>query len=161
MAAALEQEYYIPNESPVQDWQTSKLAVNRFSAEDLNIIVADWHHNSSKTIVLRNNFVYCDLAPNKKSGGHPQATISKRVRGSLSVKSSNEQWKELVHLVYWRYLFEGALIPEGLEISHTSTNQSNLSALIAESHRLNETRKGCHHYRWECPHTYYPCLYEE
>jgi hypothetical protein len=151
-------EYYIPNSSPIQAWTPRAGLVNQFSVGDLDLIVQAW---KDKGVVKQNGEQewMCPLKATKDQG-HPQGTIAKKLRPHLSVTSLAGQWKELVHLVWWRWQNGAALIPADLHISHTDTDQTVLR-LIAESRELNESRKYCHLFGWHtlgrCPHAYYPC----
>lgn len=96
-------------------------------------------------------FWACNLAPTGKDKNR-QGTISRELIGELSVDGwtlkkigEQKQWKESVHLVWWRWENGGALIPAELEISHADADNRVLR-VVAESHEFNESRKWCHYF---------------
>jgi hypothetical protein len=164
-------QYFINGVSPIQNWVpcTDRVA-NQLSANDVNIIVAEWIQMNDLLPVfggmnpaLPPNCLV-ETAGNLTVAGHFQATIPAAVRPLLSIQWPQAQVKMLRHNVVWRWQNGGALIPEGLHISHCHANKHVLN-LVAESPRLNESRKGCHEFGWNqatdangvllCPHRSY------
>lgn len=174
----VDKEYFIYNLSPIQDWEAREDGVNLYSSNDIKSIVNHWaqHDRHFKRIPLSERpdltadeevkgytrFFRDDLKPTKVNG-HPQATVSKALMGKLDfdpwANTKRGQVKVLRHLVVWRYLNGGALLPDDLQISHVDADHTVLN-LVAESRTLNESRKYCHLYRWNCPHSYYECTYQ-
>lgn len=74
--------------------------------------------------------------------------------------------KQLVHLIYWRWINEGEKINDELTISHCDADHTVLH-LVQESVQFNESRKHCHLLKWwkahpgegraRCPHWENPC----
>lgn len=104
----------------------------------------------------------CTLAPTKSKKGsdkHPQFDLTR-------FNFSEVKGKQLVHLIYWRFLNNGASIDPELHISHLDADQQVLR-LIQESRDMNESRKYCHLFGWyklrpgesrpRCPHWETPC----
>ena len=130
--------------------------VNRLSGSDIDAIVKAWQDNG--TLVSRDGHMYCYRKPVGENK-HPQVTIPAHVRSRLSVPVATSQCKQLVHLVYWRKVNHYAKVPDILHLSHRSANEYNVLC-VAESRDLNESRKACHIFAWQCPHTYAPCIHE-
>jgi hypothetical protein len=174
-SSKMNQEYYIPDVSPVQTWDARSDIVNKLSVKDIDTIVKYWLDNDDgfhyvtqkerpdlpKHPTRKESTIYFQdgLKPTKKDG-HPQATISTQLKNKLSFNpwelTGKSQVKLLRHLVVWRYMNKGALVPEELHISHADHDHTVLN-LIAESKNLNESRKYCHMYQWACPHVYHKC----
>lgn len=184
-------QFYIPYvnkyykiQSPITHWWPRSTLVNYFTKSDIELIVKDWILNDNNfnyvpygirpmfgTIENYNTCLFKDDLEPTKVNGHPQATISKNLKSLLEFDpwkgTEKDQVKVLRHLVVWRYMNNGAQIPQELEISHCDHDPTILN-LIAESKDLNESRKSCHKFGWYknndskdvllCPHRYYhPC----
>lgn len=184
-------QFYIPNvnryykiKSPISHWWTRSTLVNYFTKSDIELIVEDWINNDKNfnyvpyglrpmfgTMGVYNTCLFKDDLEPTKVNGHPQATISRNLQSLLDFDpwkgTEKDQVKVLRHLVVWRYMNNGAQIPQELEISHCDHDPTILN-LIAESKDLNESRKSCHKFGWYknndsnnvllCPHRYYhPC----
>jgi hypothetical protein len=170
----VENEYFIPGISAVQKWESRNGMVNELSYRDVKTVVEHWILNDSRFnyVSLEDRpdlpphdsidgvarYFKDDLVPTKKDG-HPQATIPRKLYKNLDAWEGSEksgQIKVLRHLVVWRYMFKGALLPKNLDISHCDHDHTILN-LVAESRDLNESRKYCHLFRWTCPHEYHKC----
>lgn len=171
--------------------------VNKISVNDIYTIVKHWEDNdkayeqleygsrvlleplglksfyNNKSVLWRDN-----LVPSK-THGHTQSTITV----SLLNKLENNYWADEIkrkkenkqstqikvqrHLIVWRHLNKGALIPKDFHISHCD-HEDNVLNLIAESREWNESRKICKLKKLYkktdangvilCPHRFYhPC----
>lgn len=99
-------------------------------------------------------FYKCGLATTGVNK-HAQVTIPQEFR------RPNDPQKVLVHLLWWRYMNDFNIIPEGMHVSHLDADQQILHLTI-ESPALNESRKHCHLNGWykvdplrntpRCPH---------
>ena len=145
--------------SPIQNWgPRDDTRANNLSLQDLNLIVAAWK-GTKNFVRLESDDWLCTLET-VGVGKHAQATIPASIRSRLSVNIKQAQWKELVHLIWWRWENGGALIPADLHISHRH-HDGRVLKLVAEDRLLNESRKACHSFGWYnggCPHVYAPCL---
>lgn len=133
-------------------WFSNILSFAAFETALVPVGVGKWPQHTVPTI----------LRPGRAPPGNPVLSVDR-------LTGPGGQWKVLLHLVVWRHLNQGALLPAGLEISHYNVNNSILD-LVAESHELNESRKWCKVFGWHivqnqfipvqpvlCPHTYCPC----
>mmetsp|Transcript_2177 Transcript_2177/g.5904 ORF Transcript_2177/g.5904 Transcript_2177/m.5904 type:complete len:190 (-) Transcript_2177:723-1292(-) len=157
--------YYYSPTSPVQDWppRDDGTLVNELNLDDLVLIAAGWLRKRWMILLPSDDWL-CTLVPVGITR-HPQATISRELRGVLSVDGWGEspQWKEQIHLIWWRLQNGGLLLPRDLVISHIDRD-SRVLRLIAESPALNESRKYCHLFGWNdvsglCPHVYEQCTW--
>lgn len=107
-----------------------------------------------KQLVEVGKFYKCTLKPNKE-GGYAQVDVTSYC------KESGVTGKQLVHLIYWRFINDGAQIREGFEISHLCKDNTVLNVL-EESWEMNQSRIYCHYFGWyktlpgedrpRCPH---------
>ena len=101
----------------------------------------------------------CNLACTKDAKGNPKYP-------QVDLKALGIEKKQLIHLIWWRWENNGALIDPDLHISHCDADHKVLH-LVQESRDLNESRKYCHLFGWyktkpgeerpRCPHWEHPC----
>jgi len=113
-------------------------------------------------VLLPNGKWKCTLACTKSSKGEPKYPQLDLHKFSWGVNLN----KQLVHLIWWRWVNKGALLNERLTISHLDKDNTILH-LTEESVELNESRKYCHLFGWykpkpgedkpRCPHWEVPC----
>jgi len=140
--------------------------VNSLTTLQINAIVTELLSKGTVIKIVRGEreFYRCSLAATKDAKGnpkHPQCTITKH-----APLPEGQQHKQLVHLIWYRYVNEGAMIPDDQHISHLDADQQVLH-LTAETRELNESRKYCHLFGWyknlpgedrpRCPHWENPC----
>lgn len=186
----ISQKYYVPFTSrmydyavasPVQEWAPRNTPANKFSDDDLDVLINYWLDNDANfnyvpyalrpafgVINRHDGYLFKDDLEPTKEGGHPQSTIPMALQGDLHYNIWEDmnvrQPKVLRHLIVWRYMNGSAYIPDELDISHCDHDNTILN-LIAESRELNESRKSCHLFGWYkktdangqllCPHRYY------
>lgn len=155
----------IANHSAMSKRQRGE-GVNSLTPIQINNIAAELLSKGAVFKIVRGDreFFQCSLAATKDAKGnpkHPQCTITRH-----APLPDGQQHKQLVHLIWYRYVNEGATIPEDLHFSHLDADPRTLH-LTAESPQANESRKYCHLFGWyktkpgedrpRCPHWETPC----
>lgn len=134
-------------------------AVNGLTYQQLESVIKQMRVKG--TIVSTPRGEKCTLACTKDAKGNP-----KHAQVSMEQFNCGITKKQLVHLIYWRYVNNGAIIDPELHISHLDADQQMLN-LIQETREMNESRKYCHLLGWykkkpnesrrRCPHWENPC----
>jgi len=131
--------------------------VNSFTKEQLQQLVDTMQAKGQ--LIPHRGMMKCTLAVTKDAKGNDKyAQVDTTFIGTPG--------KQLVHMIYWRWANNGALIDENLTISHVDADHKVMS-LTQESRDLNESRKYCHLFGWykpkpgedrpRCPHWEIPC----
>ena len=142
------------------------VAVNSMTMEELVVVVEYMRKNTIRGsnlpfIEKTDRGEKCNLKTTKTAKGDP-----KYPQIDLKPLPCSLQNKQLVHLIYWRFINNGALIDPDLTISHLDKDPTILD-LRQESWAMNESRKYCHMFGWyktlpheeraRCPHWENPC----
>jgi hypothetical protein len=141
-------------------------AVNQLSYQQIEEIVVYMKTRNfdgySPYIEERPRGWFCNLQPTRSEKGklkYPQFDLTR-------FRFGNIKGKQLVHLIWWRFLNNGQLIDPELDISHLDAEAGYLS-VVQETREMNESRKFCHLFCWykvlpgedvkRCPHRENPC----